>query len=310
MTIPQRTLRIATRKSPLALWQANMVKTALTALHPYLHVEILGLLTEGDRQLASSLAAIGGKGLFVKELELAILEHRADIAVHSIKDMPVDPTDHLDLAAICAREDPRDALVSPRYSHIEQLPKGATIGTSSSRRACLLRQLRPDLHVANLRGNVGTRLRKLDEGEYDAIILAAAGLHRLNESGRISCYLDPTVFIPAVGQGAIGIECHSENEAVKSWLSPLNHIPTQHCITAERAFNRRLGGGCQLPIAAHATYQGDQLHMRGFVAHPHSAAMVTGELLGNVDKPADLGMALAELLLQQGAGELLGDRDC
>lgn len=301
------TLRIATRKSPLALWQANAVKTALIALYPQLHVDIIGLLTEGDRRLNASLANIGGKGLFVKELELAILEHRADIAVHSIKDMPVQSTDHLKLAAVCQREDPRDVLVSKRYTQLEQLPAGAIIGTSSSRRSCLLRSLRPDLHIKPLRGNVGTRLQKLDAGDYDAIILAAAGLHRLNESQRISCYLSPEIWIPAVGQGAIGIECHSDNDVIQQQLLPLNHSVSRQCIDAERAFNRALGGSCQLPIAAYAIHRDNQLHIRGFVAHPQTDAMVKAELTGSPDQPVDLGIALAELLLQRGAKEILAE---
>lgn len=300
-------LCIATRKSPLALWQANHVKAALTALHPQLRIEILGLLTEGDKQLATSLATIGGKGLFVKELELAILERRADIAVHSIKDMPVTSTDRLQLVAVCQREDPRDVLVSNHYANLNALPQGAVVGTSSSRRTCLLRRLRPDLQVENLRGNVGTRLQKLDAGHYDAIILAAAGLNRLNQSHRISEYLNPDFWIPAVGQGAIGIECHEENNEVQQWLLALDDKPSRVCITAERAFNRALGGSCQLPIAAYATYTTDQLHIRGFVAHPRSAAFVDGSLTGTVDKPVELGAALADLLLQRGARVILED---
>ncbi len=316
----QSTLRISTRKSPLALWQANAVKTALTRLHPQLQVEIIGLVTEGDKHLTSSLATIGGKGLFVKELQLAILQGRADIAVHSIKDMPTEPTDQLRLAAVCKRDDPRDVLVGavrkravheravhePPLRGIDELPAGAIVGTSSSRRACLLRQIRPDLRVENLRGNVGTRLKKLDAGEYDAIILAASGLHRLGEDARISCYLEPEAWIPAVGQGAIGIECHENNAAVQAWLTPLNHPPSQVCITAERAFNQRLGGGCQLPIAAYATWVGAaQLHIRGFVAHPHTTLMIAAELTGRADKPQELGIALAEVLLERGARDIL-----
>lgn len=301
------TLRIASRQSPLALWQANHIKNSILAINPSLEIEILGFLTEGDRKLDTSLAKIGGKGLFVKELEAALLQHKADIAVHSIKDMPVEQTSELTLAVICEREDPRDAFISPQFANLETMPAGSIIGTSSSRRACLLRKLYPDLKVESLRGNVGTRLKKLDEGHYDAIILAASGLKRLGESARIRQYLDPDLWIPAVGQGALGIECRLDNKRILSWLSPLNHMTTRACIIAERAFNLVLGGGCQLPIAAHATCDRNVMKIRGFVAHPNKNESVEGILSGDKEDAENLGKALANLLLQKGARAILGE---
>lgn len=299
------TLRIATRQSPLALWQANFVKQTILATHPQLIIEIIGFVTEGDKKLASSLSKIGGKGLFVKELETALLEQRADIAVHSIKDMPAQPTAGLTLAAICEREDPRDALLSPHFACLEDLPAGAVVGTSSSRRACLLRSIRPDLVVAPLRGNVGTRLQKLAQGDYAAIILAAAGLIRLGQAAQIRTYMPPDPWIPAVGQGAIGIECRADNRRIMPWLFPLEHAPTRNCVTAERAFNQQLGGGCQLPIAAHAIYEDQHLKIQGFVAHPDKDQTIRAELTGSIEHPAALGKLLADLLLQKGADKIL-----
>jgi len=298
-------LRIATRNSPLALWQANYVKTALLAVYPHLQVQILGFLTEGDKLLNASLAKTGGKGLFVKELETALLEGKADIAVHSVKDMPAYPTPGLTLAVYCERDDPRDVLLSNRFNSLAEMPSGAIVGTSSSRRACLLRSLRPDLKVEPLRGNVGTRLRKLDEGQYTAIILAAAGVKRLGESARIRCYLDADSWIPAVGQGAIGIECRENDKPVLEWLLPLDHDLTRRCVTAERAFNQTLNGGCQLPIAAHGVCVGEQLILKGFVAHPEKNESVRGEWVGSVRDSEALGKALANLLLEKGAAGML-----
>lgn len=298
-------LTIATRKSPLAMWQANYVKDALQAAYPDLQVDIVGLLTEGDKLLASSLAKIGGKGLFVKELEKLLLERRADIAVHSIKDMPVTLPDNLILAAICEREDPRDAFISRHFASIEELPLGATVGTSSSRRSCELKARRADLVIENLRGNVGTRLRKLDEGQYDAIILAAAGLKRLGEADRIRTYLDPQTWIPAVGQGAIGIECHQDNHAVIELLQVLDHPPTRICISAERAMNAALNGGCQLPIAAYATLSGAQLNISGMVGNPQNNSLIKSNLSGSAENAELLGVQLAEKLLNSGAKDIL-----
>ncbi|HVV69864.1 MAG TPA: hydroxymethylbilane synthase [Gammaproteobacteria bacterium] len=298
-------IRIATRKSPLAMWQANYVKTLLIAFHPHITVDILGLLTEGDKLLATPLTQIGGKGLFVKELEKAILEHRADIAVHSIKDLPVTLPDHLILAAVCEREDPRDALVSNQFTSLDDLPQGAIVGTSSSRRACQLHAIRPDLKIENLRGNVGTRLSRLDAGLYDAIILAAAGLKRLEVENRIRAYLDPEIWIPAVGQGAIGIECHRDNASVLNLLTALNHPPTQQCITAERSMNLELNGGCQLPIAGYATLQIEQLTIRGLVGDLENQTLIQSEASGSIEDAANIGAELAHKLLAAGARALL-----
>jgi len=298
-------LTIATRKSPLAMWQAHYVKNALQAVYPTLQIDILGLMTEGDKLLASSLAKIGGKGLFVKELEKMLLERQADIAVHSIKDMPVTLPDNLIIAAICEREDPRDAFVSQHFANIAELPLGATVGTSSSRRSCELKALRPDINVENLRGNVGTRLRKLDEGRYDAIILAAAGLIRLGEEERIREYLAPEAWIPAVGQGAIGIECHQDNHAVIALLQALDHPPTRTCIDAERAMNAALNGGCQMPIAAYATLSNDQLSISGMVGNPQNNTLIKANVAGDPTKPELLGAQLAEKLLESGANTIL-----
>lgn len=305
MSITHTTLRIASRKSPLALWQANYVKNTILAIDPTLEIEILGFLTEGDKKLDSSLAKIGGKGLFVKELETALLQKKADIAVHSVKDMPVQQTSGLTLIALYEREDPRDAFISSRFADLDAMPPGTIVGTSSARRACLLRGLRPDLKIEPLRGNVGTRLQKLDEGHYDAIILAAAGLKRLGESARIRQYLDTNVFIPSVGQGAIGIECRADNHRIFPWILPLDHPTTRLCITAERAFNTALGGGCQLPIAAHAICVENHLKISGFVAHPDKNESVKGTLSGAKENAESLGKELAHLLLQKGAEGIL-----
>jgi hydroxymethylbilane synthase len=299
-------LRIVTRKSPLALWQANHVKKALEAAHPKLQIEVIGMMTEGDKLLATPLAEIGGKGLFVKELERTILERRADIAVHSIKDMPVTLCDGLILGAICEREDPRDAFISPHFASLTDLPEGATVGTSSSRRACQIKALRPDLRVEPLRGNVGTRLMRLDEGKFDAIILAAAGLKRLNEENRITSYLAPELWIPAVGQGAIGIECHQDNQSVLQWIAALEHFPTRICITAERAMNHALDGGCQLPIAAYASYSlVESLTVRGMVGDLSNNQLLTAVVTGDPGDAELLGRRLAQELRNQGADSIL-----
>ncbi len=298
-------LRIATRKSPLALWQAQHVKAALEYAHPQLQVEIIGMMTEGDKLLATPLAAIGGKGLFVKELEKAILERRADIAVHSLKDMPVELRDHLILAAVCEREDPRDAFVGRQYTQLEDLPPGAIIGTSSSRRHCQVKALRPDLLVESVRGNVGTRLMRLDEGRYDGLILAAAGLKRLDEASRISQYLDPMTWLPAVGQGVLAIECQRDNMQALEYVAALEDSPTRICITAERAMNKALDGGCQLPIAAYAELTGSELIVRGMVGDMKNNQMLTAEVRGQAANAETLGLQLAEVLLQQGARRIL-----
>ena len=260
-----QTLRIATRKSPLALWQAEYVRDQLLHHHPDLQVELVKMSTQGDKILDTPLAKVGGKGLFVKELETGMLNGDADIAVHSMKDVPVELPEGLHLAVICPREDPRDAFVSNTYATFESLPQGARLGTSSLRRQCQLSALRPDLEVLDLRGNVNTRLQKLADGGYDAIILAAAGLIRLEMADKITEYLDTTVSLPAIGQGAVGIECRVDDERVNNLIAPLNDPDTHIRVLAERAMNHRLQGGCQVPIAGYAELSNGVLLMRGLV---------------------------------------------
>ncbi|WP_372626815.1 hydroxymethylbilane synthase [Arsukibacterium sp.] len=298
-------VRIATRKSALALWQAEFVKAELIRHHPALQVELVPMSTQGDKILDTPLAKIGGKGLFVKELETAILDGRADIAVHSIKDVPVAFPDGLVLQTICQREDPRDAFVSNQFQQLEQLPYGAVVGTSSLRRQCQLKALRPDLTVRDLRGNVNTRLAKLDNGEFAAIILAAAGLIRLGFADRIASYIEPEQSLPANGQGAVGIECRSSDTAIQQLLAPLEHQATRYCVLAERAMNRRLQGGCQVPIGAFATLNGEQLHLRGLVGSLDGEQIIRGEITGEAAQAEQLGLAVAEQLLAQGAGVIL-----
>ena len=299
------TIRIATRKSPLAMWQAEHVADALRAAHPGLNVEILGMSTQGDKILDTPLAKIGGKGLFVKELEARMLEGDADIAVHSMKDVPVELPQGLHLPVIMQREDPRDAFVSNHYAHLDDLPAGAVVGTSSLRRQCQLADRRPDLVLKSLRGNVNTRLRKLDEGEYDAVILAAAGLIRLGFGKRIRTALDPADSLPAIGQGAVGIECRSDDARVNALIAPLHHTDTADRVHAERAFNARLEGGCQVPIGGHAVLEGDQLWLRGLVGAVDGSEIIRGEIRSPREQAEALGVALAEKLLARGAREIL-----
>lgn len=305
------TLKIATRQSPLALWQAGFVKTQLLKLHPSLKVELVGLTTRGDKILDSSLSKIGGKGLFVKELEQALLDGSADIAVHSMKDVPMEFPAGLGLAVICEREDPRDAFVSNRYPSISELPVGARIGTSSLRRQCQIKQARPDVQVADLRGNVQTRLNKLDAGEFDAIILAAAGLRRLDLQARITEALDYTMLLPAGGQGAVGIETrvagNKKDQAILDLLKPLSHPATEICVRAERAMNRRLQGGCQVPIAGFSTLTNDVIHLRGLVGALDGRVILRAEEKGLANDPETLGICVAEHLLAQGAEKILKD---
>ncbi|MGH8352531.1 MAG: hydroxymethylbilane synthase, partial [Pseudomonas sp.] len=263
-----REIRIATRKSALALWQAEHVKARLEQAHPGLRVSLVPMVSRGDKLLDAPLAKIGGKGLFVKELETALLEHQADIAVHSMKDVPMDFPDGLGLYCICEREDPRDAFVSNRYASLDALPAGSLIGTSSLRRQAQLLALRPDLQIQFLRGNVNTRLAKLDAGEYDAIILAAAGLLRLGFGSRIRASISVLDSLPAGGQGAVGIECRSADSEIQALLAPLHHRATALRVSAERALNKRLNGGCQVPIACYAELDGEQLWLRGLVGRP------------------------------------------
>ena len=298
-------LTIATRRSPLALWQAQHVQSLLTRLHPGLEVRLLGLTTQGDRFLEAPLASVGGKGMFIKELEEKLLNGEADIAVHSMKDVTVDIPEGLALPVILTREDPQDALVAPRHGRLDALPEGARVGTSSVRRQCQLRARRSDLNLMNLRGNVGTRLSKLAAGDYDAIVLAAAGLRRLGEHERITESLDTAIMLPAVGQGAIGIECRVDDQRVLELIQGLDDPVTHRCVAAERSFNRRLGGGCQVPIAGFGEIEGSTLTLRGLVASPDGQSSVRGERRGPANQPEQIGEALAAELLAQGAGEIL-----
>ena len=300
-----RTLRIATRKSPLALWQAEHVKARLQQAHAGLEVELVTMSTQGDRILDTPLAKIGGKGLFVKELEQGMLEGSADIAAHSIKDVPMDFPEGLFLATILAREEPCDAFVSNKYASLDELPRGAIVGTSSLRRRCQLLSKRPDLQIRELRGNVNTRLGKLDNGEYDAIILACAGLVRLDMGERIRQRLSAEQILPAVGQGAIGLEAREGDDEVLSLISVLDDAPTRYRVTAERALNQRLDGGCQVPIAGHALLEGDQLYMRGLVGEPDGSRIISAELRGPAAQAGTLGQDLADDLLGRGAREIL-----
>ncbi len=303
MTIKK--IRIATRESLLALWQAEYVSTALQKGHPGLEVELIKMRSQGDRILDTPLAKIGGKGLFVKELEEGMLAGSADIAVHSMKDVPMQLPDGLHLAAICPREDPRDAFVSNSYMRLEDLPEGAVVGTSSMRRQCQLLARRPDLQIKFLRGNVQTRLGKLDAGEYDAIILASAGLKRLGRADRITETVEIDTLLPAVGQGAVGIECRQDDAAVNLLLAPLNDPHTSAQVAAERAMNRRLEGGCQVPIGGYAELDHDLIHLQGLVGSVDGKRIIRGHISGRPESGEALGVALADDLLAQGAREIL-----
>ncbi|ANR79602.1 hydroxymethylbilane synthase [Kosakonia sacchari] len=300
-------LRIATRQSPLALWQAHYVKERLEASHPGLTVELVPMVTRGDVILDTPLAKVGGKGLFVKELELALLENRADIAVHSMKDVPVDFPQGLGLVTICERDDPRDAFVSNRYTSLDELPAGSIVGTSSLRRQCQLAEHRPDLVIRSLRGNVGTRLSKLDNGDYDAIILAVAGLNRLGLNSRVRTALPPETSLPAVGQGAVGVECRLDDTRTRALLAPLNHDDTAVRVKAERAMNTRLEGGCQVPIGSYAELIDGGIWLRGLVGAPDGSIMVRGERRGCLEDAEQLGISLAEELLDNGARAILAE---
>lgn len=298
-------LRIATRSSPLAMWQAEEVARRLVPLYPDLSVSLVQMKTRGDKLLDAPLAKVGGKGLFVKELEAGILEGRADIAVHSMKDVPVEFPRGLELALIMEREDPRDAFVSNLYDSLATMPAGKLVGTSSLRRQTQIRERYPHLKIDWLRGNVNTRLRKLDEGEYDAIILASAGLIRLGFEQRIKRALEPEECLPAIGQGAIGIEVRSDDVAVKELLAPLAHAETMQRIAAERAMNETLNGGCQVPVAGYAVLTDGQIYMRGLVGEPDGSRILRSEIEGSVEDAASLGKQLAEDLLAQGADDIL-----
>lgn len=300
-----KTLKIATRQSPLALWQAEHIRARLEHLHAGLTVELVTFVTQGDKILDTPLAKIGGKGLFVKELEAALLDGRADLAVHSMKDVPMQLPEGLSLAVICEREDPLDAFVSNNYNHFDELPLGAKVGTSSLRRKCQILKNRPDLDIIDLRGNVGTRLSKLDAGQYDAIILASAGLKRLGLADRIRHTIQPELSLPAVGQGALGLECREGDQAVLDLILPLLHAETDACVRAERAFNAYLEGGCQVPIAGYATLNNEQLHLEGRVGSVDGQTLLKANVSGAIEDATELGETLAKELLHLGAGDLL-----
>lgn len=300
-----RQIRIATRKSALALWQAEYVKARLEAAHPGLIVTLVPMVSRGDKLLDAPLAKIGGKGLFVKELETALLEDEADIAVHSMKDVPMDFPAGLGLYCICEREDPRDAFVSNTYASLDALPAGSVVGTSSLRRQAQLLARRPDLEIRFLRGNVNTRLAKLDAGEYDAIILAAAGLIRLGFEARIRDFISAEDSLPAGGQGAVGIECRSADAEVHALLAPLHHADTADRVNAERALNKRLNGGCQVPIACYALLEGGELWLRGLVGQPDGGELLRAEARAPRAAAETLGVQVAEALLAQGAARIL-----
>lgn len=299
------TLTIATRKSALAMWQAEHIKARLETLHPDLDVTLLPMSTRGDIILDTPLAKVGGKGLFVKELEVAMLEGRADIAVHSMKDVPVEFPPGLELFTICEREDPTDAFVSNHYTDLDSLPQGSVVGTCSLRRRCQIAERYPHLVIKDLRGNVQTRLQKLDDGQFDAIILATSGLNRLGLDQRIRCRLPASQSLPANGQGALGIECRSDDQRVKTLLKPLEDADTRSCVLAERAMNRHLQGGCQVPIGAFAELEQEQIYLRGLVGYPNGQQVIRDEIRGHRDQAEQLGVQLAESLLAQGAGEIL-----
>ena len=303
-SIPSQII-IATRESALALWQANFIQGQLAKLYPQTESKILGMTTRGDQILDISLSKIGGKGLFIKELEQALEERRADIAVHSMKDVPMDMPPGYALAAIAEREDPRDAFVSNQYADLDALPPGSVVGTSSLRRESQLRARFPHLQVQPLRGNVQTRLRKLDEGQFAAIILAAAGLKRLGLADRITALLSPEVSLPAVGQGALGIECRSDRTDLIKLMEPLHHLPTAQCVEAERAMSRALGGSCEVPLGGFAEINGGVLRLRGFVASQDGSRVISDELSGNPGMGAVMGAQLAQHLKARGAQEIL-----
>lgn len=298
-------IRIATRKSPLALWQTNHVRETLRRVHPELQIELVEMTTTGDKILDTPLAKIGGKGLFIKELEKCLLENQVDIAVHSMKDVPVELPTELTLSVVMRGEEPYDAFVSNRYPNLSALPTGAIVGTSSLRRQCQLLAHRPDLQIRTLRGNVGTRLSQLDNGDYDAIILAAAGLKRLGLAERIREVFKPDIMLPAIGQGAIGIECRQEDVETRQLISVLNDTPTVQRLTAERALNERLGGGCQVPIAGFAQIDENRLELRGLVGDVQGKQILRHTVHGAVAEAHNLGIELANELLAQGAETLL-----
>ena len=301
----QSLLRLATRESPLALWQTEHVATLLRAAHPQLRVELVPMTTRGDRIIDRPLSDIGGKGLFLKELEVAMRDGVADAAVHSLKDVPMELDGPFVLAAVLERADPFDAFVSNHWGDLDALPQGARVGSSSLRRQAQLRARRPDLLIEDLRGNVGTRLKKLDAGDYDAILLACAGLQRLGLGERIRQRLVAPDWVPAVAQGAITIECRDDDVATQALLAVLEHVPTRTCVEAERAMNRRLHGSCTVPIAAYATLADGNLLLLGLVGDAANGELVRAEATGIADDPHGLGLRVAGALLAAGADALL-----
>lgn len=310
-----KSIKIATRQSPLALWQAEHIKSRLENLYPDINIELLKMVTKGDKILDTPLAKIGGKGLFVKELEQAMFDGRADIAVHSLKDVPMVLPEGLTLGAYCTRAEPTDAFVSNRFSSLADLPKGSVVGTSSLRRQCQLKHHRPDLQIKTLRGNVGTRLSKLDDGDYDAIILATSGLKRIGLENRIRHEVDTNISLPAVGQGALAIECRANDQALLDLLAPFNDNNDKLCLLAERALNRHLEGGCQVPIACFALFnkQQNELWLRGRVGKEDGTKLLQAEkkitLVSSQNEretqAESLGITVAKELIEQGAGEIL-----
>jgi len=303
--LTEKIIRIATRQSPLALWQAEHVAARLQQAFPGLKTELVKMVTRGDKMLDAPLAKVGGKGLFVKELEQGMLEGTADIAVHSMKDVPVEFPDGLHLAVILDREDPTDAFVSNSYRSLADLPADARIGTSSLRRQCQIKEKFPQAEILSLRGNVNTRLAKLDAGEYDAIILASAGLKRLGLAERITAPLTPDESLPAMGQGAIGIECRIDDAEIHDYLRVLHDEDTSIRVNAERAMNARLNGGCQVPIAGFAEIRGERLFMRGLVGSPDGKVLYRAEAESGLDQAEQLGQGIADDLLRQGADKIL-----
>jgi hydroxymethylbilane synthase len=298
-------LTIATRESPLALWQAHWVKFQLEKHHPHMDIKLLGLTTIADKMLDTPLLKIGGKGLFVKELEEALLDGRADIAVHSMKDVPMELPLGLSLSVMCEREDPRDAFVSIKFDTLEDLPVGAILGTSSLRRQSQLARLRPDIEMRYLRGNVNTRLERLEQGDYAAIILAAAGLKRLNLQKYIRSYLSVEQSLPAAGQGVLGIECRLNDIETQKLIALLDDTKSRLCVTAERALCRRLGGGCHVPVAAYADIVDDKIFLRGLVANPQGTRILRSAHTDHIDNASQLGMKVADELIAQGALDIL-----
>jgi len=302
--MPQ-TIRIATRKSPLALWQAEEVSRQLRLLYPELEIELVKIVSKGDKILDAPLAKVGGKGLFVKELEQSMLDGESDIAVHSMKDVPMEFPDGLHLPVIMEREDPTDAFVSNTYNSLEELPENARIGSSSLRRQLQIKEVMPKAQMLNLRGNVNSRLQKLDNGDYDAIILATAGLLRLEFEERIKTRITPEQSLPSVGQGAVGIECRVGDVDIEALIAPLNDLQTHTRLSAERAMNNRLNGGCQVPIAGFALLENNEIYLRGLVGRPDGSEVVRGEIRGPANNAEDLGKQLAEQLLNDGADIIL-----